>query len=100
MKTASIGNESIVSAAPGQLSSKLGDEMVILHLESGVYYGLDTVGARVWELAQQSKSVRQIRDQIVSEFDVAPETCEQDIRELLAQMQAQGLVLVASAENA
>jgi hypothetical protein len=95
MNTKALGSQSIVSPAPGQLSSKLGDEMVILHLESGVYYGLDTVGARIWELAQQSRTVGEIRDQIVSEFDVAPRQCEEDLMQLLEQMQSQGLVQVA-----
>jgi hypothetical protein len=83
-----------VSAAPDQLSSKLGDDVVILNLKSGVYYGLDPVGARVWELIQETKSVGAIRDVILSEFDVAAEQCERDLKDLLADMQAQGLIRV------
>jgi hypothetical protein len=83
-----------IAAAADQLSSKLGDDVVILNLKSGVYYGLDPVGARVWELIQETKSVGAIRDVILSEFDVATEQCESDLNDLLADMQAQGLIRV------
>ena len=83
-----------VSAASDQLSSKLGNDVVILNLKSGVYYGLDPVGARVWELIQETKSVGAIRDVILNEFDVGQEQCEQDLNDLLADMQAQGLIRV------
>jgi hypothetical protein len=59
-----------------------------------VYYGLDPVGARVWELIQENESVGAIRDVILSEFEVAAEQCESDLNDLLADMQAQGLIRV------
>jgi hypothetical protein len=88
-----------VSAAPEQLSSKLGNDVVILNLKSGVYYGLDPVGARVWELIQETKSVGAIRNVILSEFDVEPQQCEADLNDLLGDMQAQGLIQIASSQH-
>lgn len=82
------------SAAPDQLSSRLGAEVVILSLHSGVYYGLDPVGSRIWELLQESRTLPAIRDQIVQEFDVAPEQCEQDLLALIKQMEQEGLIQV------
>jgi Coenzyme PQQ synthesis protein D (PqqD) len=90
-----LTRESRICAAPDQLSSKLGDKVVILNLESGVYFGLDPVGARVWELIQDAKSVTEIRDAILAEFDVTSEVLEKDLSDLFAQMQAQGLIRIA-----
>lgn len=93
MKATSLGSASIVSAAPDHLSSKLGPEVVILNLNSGVYFGLDPVGARVWELIQESnKSLSAIRDQIVGEFEVESDQCEKDLKDLLASMEVEGLI--------
>jgi hypothetical protein len=94
MSAISSGKNSVISAAPDQLSSKLGSEVVILNLNSGVYYGLDPVGTRIWELLQQAQPLAAIRDQIVSEFDVTPEQCEQDLIDLLKQMEQEGLIKV------
>jgi hypothetical protein len=85
----------IVSPGVEQVTSKLGEELVILNLDSGVYYGLTGVSARVWELAQERKTAGAIRDTITDEFEVEPAVCESDLTELLDQLQALGLVRVS-----
>lgn len=71
---------------------ELGGEGVVLHLGTGIYYGLDVVGTRVWGLLQQPRSVAELRDLIVDEFDVVPDRCESDLRPFLASLQSHGLV--------
>jgi coenzyme PQQ synthesis protein D (PqqD) len=87
--------ETRICAAPDQLSSKLGDKLVILNLESGVYFGLDPVGARVWELIQESKTVSEIQGALLAEFDVTADVLEKDLSDLFQQMQDQGLIRIA-----
>ena len=67
-------------------------EAVILHLQEGVYYGLNTVGTRVWELVQTPRRFSEIVAFVVGEFDVPQEQCESDLAELLTDLQARGLV--------
>ena len=88
---------SIVTAAPEQVSCPLGDESAILNLKNTVYYGLDPVGARVWSLLQQPRSVRELRDALLAEYEVEPERCERDLLELLEKMRGEGLIQVRSA---
>jgi len=83
---------SIVGATRDHVSCLLGDEAAILNLKNTVYYGLDPVGARVWNLVQQAKSVGEIRDTLLDEYEVQPEQCERDLLELLRQMREQGLI--------
>jgi hypothetical protein len=73
----------------------MGGEAVILDIKSGIYYGLDVVGARVWSLIEQPVSLQAIREAIMSEYDVAPETCSRDILEFLTQMRDIGLVEIS-----
>ena len=49
-----------VMAVPGQVSTNLSGEEIILHLDTGVYYGLDPVGARIWALVQETNTVGDI----------------------------------------
>jgi hypothetical protein len=70
----------------------LADEAVLLDLESGVYYGLDPVGARIWQLVQAPTTVGAVREAIVAEFDVAPERCERDLLALLRDLARAGLL--------
>jgi hypothetical protein len=78
-----------------QVACPLGDETMILSLENGVYYGLDPVGSRIWELLNESGSVAQIREALVEEFDVDPERCERDVLALIRQLLHERLVDVS-----
>jgi hypothetical protein len=81
-----------IVAANDVLATEFGDEVVILNLRDGVYYGLEDVGTRIWQLLQRPVSVLAIREALVAEFDVEPARCERDIRLLLTDLAARGLV--------
>ena len=90
----SITLDSTLVAAPDQLSSDVNSEAVILDLKSGVYFGLNHVGARVWELLQQPRKVAEIRDQLLEAFDVEPQRCERELLDLLEHLHSERLVEV------
>ena len=94
---ARLSVHSIVSAVREQVSCPLGDESAILNLKNSVYYGLDPVGARVWNLLQQPRSVAEIRDALLAEYEVESDGCESDLLGLLEKMCVEGLVQVQSA---
>src|SRR5437870_12569135 len=79
----SINTNSIVFQAKDQLSCELGGEAAILNLGNGVYYGLDPVAARIWELIQAPRAVSDVRDLLVAEYDVDVGRCERDVLVLL-----------------
>ena len=83
---------SVVAAATDQISCDLAGEEVILDLKSGVYYGLDVVGARIWRLVQQPRSLSDITDAVMSEFEVGYDECKADLLEFLTTMIGHGLV--------
>ena len=91
---------SIVVASKDQLASAIGGETVILGLSAGRYYGVDAVGARIWQLIQEPTEVAEVRRTIVSEYAVDPERCEADLLKLLQQMIDAGLVEVRSSASA
>jgi hypothetical protein len=94
MRNNALTDQSVISLAEGQLASKLNDEVVILNLNSGVYFGLNEVGVRVWDLAQQGSSFGVIRETILNEFQVEPAQCSQDLTDLLASMESEGLLRI------
>lgn len=94
---ARLSVHSIVSAASEQVSCPLGDEAAILNLKNTVYYGLDPVGARVWNLLQQPKTVGELRDALLDEYEVDAGRCEIDLLELLEKLRSEGLIEVRSA---
>jgi hypothetical protein len=73
----------------------VGDETVILDLASGTYYGLDPVGARMWQLLVEGKSLGEACDLLLEEYDVARERLEADLLELAGKLANIGLVDLA-----
>jgi len=91
-----LTNQAIIVATKQQVSCDLGEEAAILNMKNSVYYGLDPVGARIWQLLQQPRSIAEIRDVIASEYDVSAERAESDLRELIGKLLSEGLVELTS----
>ncbi len=69
------------------MSCDLAGEAAILHLGSGIYYGLNPV-------LQQPIRVDHLRDTLLAEYDIAPERLERDLTGLLQQLAAERLIEV------
>jgi hypothetical protein len=87
-----LNKDSVVLALPNAVSCVVEDEVVILHMKNGTYYGLNAVGNSVWQLIQKPKTVADIESHILQNYDVTPEQCHQDLQELLEQLSSAGLV--------
>jgi hypothetical protein len=74
------------------LLQSVADEKVILDPDSGNYYTLDAIGARMIDLFRDSGSLEQTVARIVIEYEVQAETAHSDLIALLDQMVQQGLV--------
>lgn len=86
------GGERAVVRSPDQVSATVDGEEVVLHLGSGVYFGLDGVGARVWELLESPRTLSELVKRITEEYVVEPEECEHDLRRFLGELERKGLV--------
>jgi Coenzyme PQQ synthesis protein D (PqqD) len=82
----------IVVASKDNVSCSLGAEAAILNMSSGVYYGLDPVGAHVWSLLEQPRSVEDLRAAVMEEYEVEPARCEADLLALLEKLRSEGLI--------
>jgi hypothetical protein len=95
-----ISEKTVVVAARDQVSCDLAGEAAILNIKNGVYYGLDPVGARIWNLMQQPRAVVEIQRTIVGEYDVEPERCSRDLLGLLEKLLSEGLIEVKDGSTA
>jgi hypothetical protein len=74
------------------MEAKLGDELVALDPNAGECFGFNSVATSVWRELQEPKSFDQLRDTLLDEYEVEPAQCEQELRELLNDLSAKGLV--------
>jgi hypothetical protein len=87
-----ISLESVAVVSSELVSANLDGEVVILGFKSGSYYSLDQVGSFIWELLRGSRSVAEIRDSIIEEYDVEPAECERDLISLLQDLADKQLI--------
>jgi len=71
---------------------KIADEFILVPIRQNAgnlesIHTLNEVAARIWELIDGKKKVREIKDKIVEEFEVTPEEAEKDLIEHLLQLE-------------
>ena len=86
--------DSKVAANPAAISTDLDGEVVILDTNKGVYYGLDAVGAAIWNRIQQPARLEDVRDAVLGEYAVETDACERDLFALIQNLYSNSLVSV------
>ena len=88
-------NLSDKATIPAQVMAReVGDENVILDLASGTYYGLDTVGTRIWQLIALGQTLEQVCEVMLAEYDVTREDIERDVLALVETLMKSQLLRV------
>lgn len=90
-----IPDISVISVTKEAVHCDLEEEVVILGLKDGVYYGLNPVGSFIWKLIQKPISVKEIKEAILKEYEVDEKTCDNDLQELLDDLLDKGLIEVS-----
>lgn len=76
------------------LAADVDGEMVMMDVETGVYFGLDAIGTDIWKRIEAPVTVADLAAGLAGDYDAAPETIERDVLALLTDMAARGLVEV------
>ena len=90
--------ESRVSVGKDQVSVDLSEEAVILNTRSGVYFGLDDVALRIWQLIQEPIVVSEIHAMLIDEYEIDTEKAATDLVKFLSELETEGLIDVENPE--
>jgi hypothetical protein len=75
------------------MEAELGDELVGLEPGAGICFGFNDVAKRVWQLLEQPRSFEAVKAVLLDEYDVAPDKCGAELRELLADFADKKLII-------
>ncbi len=78
---------------PDMLFSHIDDEVVMMSIETGEYYGLNPVASRIWELLEHPHTMEQLIDKLLQEFDIDESTCRRDVQTFLKQLAGKQLIV-------
>jgi hypothetical protein len=93
-KRQKIKLESIIVQATGFIAADLDGEKAMLSVEKGKYYGLNSIGSRIWDLIDRPVSVKEIIATLIEEYDVAENTCHGDVCIFLNKIYDEGLIAI------
>lgn len=95
-KIPKIVPETLLKRKQNQLFSEIDGEVVMLSVENSEYYGMDSVGSRIWQLLENSVSFKKLIELLLDEFEVTEEQCKEDTLKFLEQLMEKQLLEITS----
>jgi hypothetical protein len=92
MSASALGPETVVLHRPGILFRDLAGEAVLLDPQAGIYFGLNEVGTRAWNLFATGAPLATVRATLLAEYDAPPERVWEDLLALVRDLYAHHLV--------
>ncbi len=86
--------ELIVTRGPGLIEAEADGELIGLHIDNGTCYAFNGTATRVWKMIEEPKSLAEICAILGQEFDVDPDICEAEVRDLLDDLAGEGIVIL------
>ncbi len=80
------------------LFRQLDAEAVLLDLKSGTYFGLNDVGARIWQLIAEAHSLEDVLTTLEAEYASERSVLERDLLELASELCTRGLLAIKRRE--
>jgi hypothetical protein len=84
--------DTTLTVPPQVMSRMVGDETVLLDLASGLYFGLDGVGQRIWQAVADGKKLSETVDIIVAEYEVDQDQATADVLQFASTLLERGLL--------
>ncbi|MER9302674.1 PqqD family protein [Mesorhizobium sp. M0293] len=86
-----LADHDLIGATKDAVACEFGNGLALLYLKSNVYYSLNGVGAFIWELIQEPRSIADIRGAVLARYTVDPQRCQADVDALLKGLADNGL---------
>ena len=78
------------------ITSTVDNELVMMSLEKGTYYGLDAIGSQIWENIATPITIEALCQKLVAQFEVNPEECQTDVLAFLNELHQEAMVYEVS----
>jgi hypothetical protein len=87
-----ILNDLLVRRSGALIEAEVDGELIGLEAEKGLCFGFNGTATRIWALIEAPKRFSDLRDALLAEYEVDEETCTRELRAVLDELEADGLV--------
>jgi hypothetical protein len=95
--TAAITGNSLITRNPSILFNDFDDGLMMMDIDSGNYFDVDSVGGRIWALLETPATLDGICESLVAEYAVDDETCRTETIGFIEELAGKGLVTLQNA---
>jgi hypothetical protein len=74
------------------ITAEVNDEIVMMSLEQGEYFGLGAIGSRIWALLEQPMTVAVLCDRLITLYAVDVKTCQRETLDFLQELYAAEII--------
>ena len=92
MPATDIDDTVMISRHVDMIAADVGEEAVILDIQSGYFFQLNQTAARIWTLLESQTSAGALCAKMAESYSVDPATCRGDVIGFIADMRDRGLV--------
>lgn len=75
----SIHLDSVITRNEDIFTGQIDDELVMVSINSGSYFVLNSTALRIWELLDAPLSISEICDKLINEYDIDPHACQTEV---------------------
>lgn len=86
-----------VSQIKGNIISGMAGEKVMLSIKNGKYYNLGEIGGYIWNLIEESISIKQLVIPLMDKFEVEQSECESQVILFINQLLEEELIVINEA---
>jgi hypothetical protein len=96
MTSLRMTTDSVVQRNPDIIAAEVGEDLVMVSIEKGFYYGVSDVGREIWGSIEQPKKISQLIEELTATYDVDPELCKQQTMSFLEKLVEENLLKVSN----
>jgi hypothetical protein len=75
-------------------TARIGNEVLLMNHDKGLFYGLDDIGSEIFEMIATPIRVSELCDELSLEYGAEPTMVQRDVLKLLDAMATNGLIVV------
>ncbi|HXG50492.1 MAG TPA: PqqD family protein [candidate division Zixibacteria bacterium] len=90
-----IRDDSIVTVPRDVIFQALDGEAVLLNTRTEIYFGLDAVGTRIWQLLSEHRLPAKVVSAMLEEYDIEEAELRSRVMEFIEKLRDKGLVEIA-----
>ena len=85
---------SIITVSPNVLYKRLGEEVILINLETDRIFSLNQTGAKTWELIESTHSFDEVKKGLAEVYDVTPDALELELVQIIDSFTAEGFITI------